>query len=295
MSSAKYISDRIRLLIATKQFQVDELLPSTRELGKQLKVSFHTVRKAYQLLEQEGLVKAQVGKGFIVKKQTSLIDKENRLEVGAQKMKDLLEELVGFGLSEDEVETIFDEQLTYMEWPQRYESCASVGFNEEHASMISGSIQRAIGVKSDAIAYNDPNVLVNYDALFVPVQYLKDFRVEYDDMKIIPVVYQWDPEFLIRLSEKESILNFGLVTKDEKTIAFILDELRAHFKHITLVAGAIYGKSLPLFVRDVDIVLYPPDSATLVERQLPEKKRSKLTYSIAEISLNAIRSELWDQ
>ena len=42
-------------MIATKQFQVGELLPSTRELGRQLEVSFHTVRKAYGHLEDEGL------------------------------------------------------------------------------------------------------------------------------------------------------------------------------------------------------------------------------------------------
>jgi len=39
-NSAKHIADRIRLMIATKQFQVGELLPSTRELGRQLEVSF---------------------------------------------------------------------------------------------------------------------------------------------------------------------------------------------------------------------------------------------------------------
>lgn len=41
-------------MIATKQFQVGEMLPSTRELGQQLEASFHTVRKAYHILEDEG-------------------------------------------------------------------------------------------------------------------------------------------------------------------------------------------------------------------------------------------------
>lgn len=56
LKTAKHISDRIRLMIVTKQFQVGEVLPSTRVLGKQLNSSFHTVRKAYQSLEQEGLL-----------------------------------------------------------------------------------------------------------------------------------------------------------------------------------------------------------------------------------------------
>ncbi|MEX1122608.1 MAG: GntR family transcriptional regulator, partial [Balneolales bacterium] len=50
MKTAKYIADRVRLFIATKQFQIDDVLPSTRQLGKQLDTSFHTVRKAYKML-----------------------------------------------------------------------------------------------------------------------------------------------------------------------------------------------------------------------------------------------------
>lgn len=296
MNSAKYIADRIRLLIATKQFQVEEILPSTRELGKQLNVSFHTVRKAYQQLQEEGLVESETGKGFVVKKQHSKLNKEARLEYGAEKMKLILEELIGFGLSEDEIETVFEEQLTYMEWPNKFESSATVGLNEEHALMISGSIKRAIGVKSEAIAWNNPNALINYDALFVPVSQLKHFQMDLDEVHIIPVVYQINPNFLIELAGKSDITSIGLVTRNEETIPFLLEELKVSLKpNMSIIAGTIYGKSLPLFVRDVDLVIYPMDTAILVERQMPEKRRLAIDYSISEVSLNLIRSELWDQ
>lgn len=296
MNSAKYIADRIRLLLATKQFQVNELLPSTRELGKQLNVSFHTVRKAYLMLESEGLVEGETGRGFVVKKQTGSLNKEERLEKGAEKMKTLLEELVGHGLSEEEIESVFEEQLTYMEWPNRFESCASVGNTIEHAQMISGAIKRAIGVKSSAIVWNDPQILINYDALFVPISLMKHFKTEVEDILIIPIVYQLSPQLLIDLSTKFEFTSIGLVTQKEDTIPLLLEELKSALKLTSsLIAGAIYGKSLPLFVRDVDVVLYPPDSAQLVERQMPEKKILTLEYAISELSLHLIRTELWDQ
>ena len=72
-------------MISTKQFQVGEVLPSTRELGHQLGVSFHTVRKAYHVLTDEGLITGEKGRGFVVNRQTSLIDKAQRLEVGGGK------------------------------------------------------------------------------------------------------------------------------------------------------------------------------------------------------------------
>lgn len=296
MNSAKYIADRIRLLLATKQFQVNELLPSTRELGKQLHVSFHTVRKAYLLLEAEGLVKGETGRGFVVKKQTGSLNKEERLEKGAEKMKTLLEELVGHGLSEEEIESVFEEQLTYMEWPNRFESCASVGATIEHAQMISGAIKRAIGVKSTAISWSDPQILINYDALFVPITLMKHFKTEVEDILIIPIVYQLSPQLLIDLSTKFDFTSIGLVTQKEDTIPLLLEEIKSALKLTSsLIAGAIYGKSLPLFVRDVDVVLFPPDSAQLVERQMPEKKILALEYAISELSLHLIRTELWDQ
>ena len=296
MNSAKYIADRIRLLISTKQFQVNELLPSTRELAKQLNVSFHTVRKAYQLLQSEGLVMGETGRGFTVKTQTSSLNKEERLEKAADKIKTVLEELVGYGLSEEEIESVFEEQITYMEWPNRFESCASVGINVEHANMISGSLKRSIGIKSTPIPWNDPQILVNYDALFVPISLMKHFKSELDDIHIIPVVYHFNPQVLIDLGSKYDFSSIGLVTQREDTIPFLLEELKSALKLTSsIIAGAIYGKSLPLFVRDVDVVLYPPDTAQLVERQMPEKKILALDYTIADVSLNMIRSELWDQ
>jgi hypothetical protein len=61
------------------------------------------------------------------------------------------------------------------------------------------------------------------------------------------------------------------------------------------MAGAVYGKSLPLFVRDVDLVIYTSSAASLVEKLVPEKRRVAWRYAIAEPSLAAIRAELWDQ
>jgi DNA-binding transcriptional regulator YhcF (GntR family) len=284
------------LLIATKQFQVDEQLPSTRELGKQLNVSFHTVRKAYLQLQEEGLIESALGKGYIVKKQRSKLNKEARIEYGADKMKTLLEELIGYGLTEDEIETVFEEQLTYMEWPDSFESCASVGVNTEHAQMISGAIKRAIGVKSDAVAWNDPNVLIDYDALFVPVSFLRHFQRDEGDVHIIPVVYQFHPQSLIDLANRAEVNGIGLVTQREDSIPLLLEEIKAALKPQTsLIAGTIYGKSLPLFARDSDVILYPIDTASLVEKLMPEKRRIGLEYQIADVSLNMIRAELWDQ
>jgi len=111
MKTAKHIADRIRLFIATKQFQVGDVLPSTRDLGQQLGASFHTVRKAYHKLTEEGLLRSEKGRGFVVNRQNVPLDKSQRLEMGAGRIRGVLEELIGNGLDEEEIEALFQEQL----------------------------------------------------------------------------------------------------------------------------------------------------------------------------------------
>lgn len=295
-TSAKYIADRIRLMIATKQFQVGEMLPSTRQLGQQLESSFHTVRKAYHILAEEGLIRGERGKGFIVERQNTNLDKADRLEVGAEKIRKLLEELIGYGLDESELDELFQEQLSFIDWPDRIESCASIGETDELGKMIADAIQREVGVRSRVLNANQYNKTVNYDALFVPIQLVNKFREYAEKGRLLPIVYSINPDTLLSVVDRAAIETIGLVTSDDQTIPKIIDELKVSIKFGgSFVAGATYGKSLPLFVREADLILYTAQSAKLVEQKIPERRRIKLEYQISPKSADTIRAELWDQ
>lgn len=295
-TSAKHIADRIRLMISTKQFQVGEVLPSTRELGQQLEASFHTVRKAYHILVDEGLITGEKGRGFVVNRQTSLMDKEARLEIGGEKVQALIEELVGHGLDDSEIEFLFQEQLDYMEWPNRIQTCASVGENLELGGMLASAIKKQVGVKSKVIDINQYESAATYDALFVPIRFVHKFRSLSESIMIIPIIYNYDPEVLLSVVDQFGIQTIGLVTSDEETIPKIISELKNSIPFEgSFVAGSIYGKSLPLFVRETDLILYTPDSAKLVEQKVPAKNRIRLEYKLSDRSAEMIRAELWDQ
>lgn len=295
-TSAKYIADRIRLMISTKQFQVGEVLPSTRELGQQLEASFHTVRKAYHILAEEGLITGEQGRGFIVNRQTSLLDKEARLELGGEKVQSLIEELVGYGLDDSEIELLFQEQLDYMDWPDRIQTCASVGENLELGGMLSSAIKKQVGVKSRVLSVDQYESAAQYDALFVPLKFVHKFKSLSESIMIVPIIYGYDPEVLLNVTDQFGIQTIGLVTAEDDSISRIVAELKPTIPFEgSFVAGSVYGKSLPLFVRDTDLILYTPDSARLVEQKVPEKKRIKLEYRLSDRSAEMIRSELWEQ
>ena len=58
--------EQLRFYIANGRYKVNEDLPATRKLAEQLGISFHTVRKAYQDLVEEGVLDARKGRGYRV-------------------------------------------------------------------------------------------------------------------------------------------------------------------------------------------------------------------------------------
>ena len=63
------IADSFKSDILAGKYAQGEYLPSIRGLARDLKISVITTMKAYELLEQEGLVTAEQGKGFYVNAQ----------------------------------------------------------------------------------------------------------------------------------------------------------------------------------------------------------------------------------
>lgn len=134
---------QLRYLIASGHFNVNETLPSTRSLGEQLDVSFHTVRKAYKELEEEGLLSSQVGSGYTVEERTPLA-KSERMERGAKVVNDTLQQLVGLGLSDAEIESLFQEQATLLDHAGLERKLIAVGPHDELNRMCAQQLSRAL-------------------------------------------------------------------------------------------------------------------------------------------------------
>ena len=295
-NSAKHIAGRIRLMISTKQFQVGEVLPGTRDLGRQLEVSFHTVRKAYLQLQSEGLIQSEQGRGFVVIASSPNLDKSERLEIGAEKMQQLFEELVGFGLDENEIESLFEEQFGFFEMPERIQSVSAIGETVEMAGLLSEAIFEQVGIRTSQTAISDMEKALLNDALFVPIRLIEPFRTQSDTTRILPVVFYHDPDILLSIIDRASIDSIGLITSEEASIPVIIDQLKTAVNFGgSFVAGSVYGKSLPLFVRNTDLIIYTPGCARLVEQKIPEANRIRLRYILSDKSAMIIRSELWDQ
>ncbi len=247
------------------------------------------------MLSDEGLIVSEKGRGFVVHRQSTMLDKAARLEMGAEKIRAVLEELVGYGLDEDEVETLFEEQLTFMEWPDRLNSSATVGATRELGGMISRAIQLKVGVKSKVITITETEKAVNYDALFVPIPYVRQFKSDSESGLILPVVYMLDASVLVSIVDRSAVQTLGLLTRDQNSVSILSSELKQLLQFTgTILAGATDGRFLPPFIKEIDLLLYTPECAALVERTIPERSRLLLQYQISDITSEMIRAELWD-
>lgn len=101
------IYSQIKSQIISGALREDQLLPSIRNLAKDLGISVITTRRAYDELEREGFIYTVAGKGcFVAAKNTELLREENlrQIEAHLQAIRDLA---AACGLSREDIIEMF--------------------------------------------------------------------------------------------------------------------------------------------------------------------------------------------
>lgn len=97
------IAQQLKEEIIAGNLKAGEPLPSIRGLASDLKISVITTKRAYEELEQEGLVYSVAGKGFYVD-DPDLAYLEEKKTLGVQEIvTDALKQCKAAGLSKEEV------------------------------------------------------------------------------------------------------------------------------------------------------------------------------------------------
>ena len=101
------IENAIKEAIFSNELKEGYMLTSVRNLANDLKISFLTVKRAYDELEREGFIKTVQGKGsFIAPKNLELIKEEKLKEI-----QDYIEKIYNVSkmanISEEEVKELF--------------------------------------------------------------------------------------------------------------------------------------------------------------------------------------------
>ena len=99
----KQIAEQFEADILAGVYPPGEYLPSIRGLAKDLKISVITTMKAYELLEQQGLVTAVQGKGYYVNAQDSEMLREQHLRKVEEALQEAIRAAKRAGMKEKEL------------------------------------------------------------------------------------------------------------------------------------------------------------------------------------------------
>ncbi|QSQ08183.1 HTH-type transcriptional repressor YtrA [Koleobacter methoxysyntrophicus] len=105
------IKQQIKKAAAGGVFKPGEKLPSVRELARELTVNPNTVSKAYQELENEGVIIKERGIGMFVSAGQTAESKEDRIESVADILEKLFIEAYHLNLTSSELKALFEEYL----------------------------------------------------------------------------------------------------------------------------------------------------------------------------------------
>lgn len=102
------IVDSVKKMIHKGTLKEQDILPSVRSLSGELKISALTVKKAYDILEEEGYTKTVHGKGsYILPVNSQKVFQDALMEVERQ-MEDIVIKGEKLGISHGEIREILD-------------------------------------------------------------------------------------------------------------------------------------------------------------------------------------------
>lgn len=99
---------QISAQIMSGELGADVCLPSIRVLSGELRISVITVKKAYEMLEEDGYIYTLAGKGCFVKNHGDALDSKRR-EKAQEKLSEAVEHCRTLGLNSDQTAEIFNQ------------------------------------------------------------------------------------------------------------------------------------------------------------------------------------------
>ena len=102
------LMDQIKKMVISKELKNGDNLPSVRALAAELKISALTVKKAYDLLEEEGYIATVHGKGSYVKDADPEMMAEQRYRQIEEEMELIVEKARSYGLEDEQIRQLLD-------------------------------------------------------------------------------------------------------------------------------------------------------------------------------------------
>jgi GntR family transcriptional regulator len=103
---------QVKFAVADGTLTAGEMVPSVRELAKELAVNPNTVARAYRQLQDEGVLATVRGTGLAVESGAKRGCQSDRKRLIRERLNDVLVEAHLSGLTDDEIQELFAAELS---------------------------------------------------------------------------------------------------------------------------------------------------------------------------------------
>ncbi len=280
------LTQQLRYLIATGHFQGRRNLPSTRNLAATLGISFHTVRKAYQILEREGIVESEIGSGYRVRDPAPLGTSE-RIERGAAVVEEMLHRLAGLGLAPVDIEYLVDEQLSQIPFGVELPKVLFVSSSDEVAGQCAADIAAFLQRPIEAASLQQLSRHKDADYVIAEFRHLGPVRKILPKSDVFGATTELTSAALHRLSNLLPSEAVGLLTAEAATVRYLTERIKfeTHFTgQILATTSASSLQEVIAFAESVDLLVFSPAVARRVRRSNTSVPSIEIAVHLTESS-----------
>jgi GntR family transcriptional regulator len=102
---------QFKFAVADGAMRAGELVPSVRELARELTINPNTVARAYRQLQDDGVLEAVRGTGLAVSSAANRHCRAERTRLIRARMRQVLEEALQSGLTVEDIEALLRDEL----------------------------------------------------------------------------------------------------------------------------------------------------------------------------------------
>jgi GntR family transcriptional regulator len=114
----RQLMDQVKYYTASAVLKPGDMLPSIRQLSRDLSVNPTTIVKAYSELEHEGVIELRHGKGVFLAEASRRMTAQARVAALRRPARQLAMEASQMGISEQEVLRVVKEELEQLRKPE---------------------------------------------------------------------------------------------------------------------------------------------------------------------------------
>ena len=293
LSVGEQLVEQLRYQVAVGQYKPGDRLPSTRKLADQVGVSFHTVRKAYQRLAEEGVLEVRRGGGYFVVQPTALSTAE-RMERASAAVQETLQKLVALGLSEEETDYVVQEQLAYFEKPGGRRALLFAGPYRELAEAGADQASAALQERVEPVLVADLRRRGSADAVVAPLALTQTVRRALPEAEVVGVDVRFPYDALEPLARLGPSETAALVTRSRDGAAPIEEALRSQSGfsgEVLAITTDAEKRRIEQVVRQADLVLFTPGARRRVRAlaQTHERAHAEVAPVLTQESLARVR------